>query len=115
MDFLDLMQAIGKLPTIRLHAAQSAEHQGELFSITSTAMDSSTRGLRLYEEHGIETRVGLHCAPLAHRHIGTFPKGTVRISPSVYHRAGDFEMLLAALAAISARELIMLAALPFNP
>jgi len=100
-DFLDLLQAVGRLPGIRLQAAQSAEHQGELFSITSSAMDCSTLGLRLYEEHGIETRLGLHCAPLAHHHIGTFPQGTVRISPSVYHRARDFKILLAALTAIS--------------
>jgi cysteine desulfurase family protein len=99
-DFFDLLQAVGRLPGLRLHAAQGAEHQGELFSITSTAMDSSTLGMRLYEEHGIETRVGLHCAPLAHWHIGTFPGGTVRISPSVYHRPEDFEILLAALAAV---------------
>ena len=36
---------------------------------------------RLEEEHGILTRPGLQCAPEAHRHLGTFPEGTVRLSP----------------------------------
>jgi selenocysteine lyase/cysteine desulfurase len=74
------------------------------FSITSGAMDSSTLGMRLYEDYGIETRLGLHCAPLAHRRIGTFPSGTVRISPSVYHTPRDFAVLHAALTGISAGE-----------
>jgi len=36
--------------------------------------------LRLDEEFGILSRVGLHCAPAAHRTIGTFPEGTVRLA-----------------------------------
>ena len=35
----------------------------------------------LEEEYGILTRCGLHCAPAAHRTLGTFPQGTVRFSP----------------------------------
>ena len=31
-------------------------------------------------KYGIQTRVGLHCAPLAHQTLGTYPKGTVRFS-----------------------------------
>jgi cysteine desulfurase family protein len=101
-DFLGLIQAIRQLPGLRVLAAQAEEHQGELFSITSGVMDSSTLGMRLYEDYGIETRLGLHCAPLAHRRIGTFPSGTVRISPSVYHTPRDFAGLHAALTEISA-------------
>ena len=101
-DFLGLIQAVRELPGLMVHAARAEEHQGELFSITSGGMDSSTLGLRLYEDYGIETRLGLHCAPLAHRRIGTFPAGTVRISPSVYHSPRDFAVLHAALTGISA-------------
>jgi cysteine desulfurase family protein len=100
-DFLRLLCGVRKLPGFAVQAALSEDHQGELFSITSRTMDSSSLGIRLYEDHGIETRLGLHCAPLAHRHIGTFPKGTVRISPSVYHGPRDFDILLAALTEIS--------------
>jgi cysteine desulfurase family protein len=100
-NFLQLLHACKRLNGIKVHAADSDSHQGELFSITATDMDPSKLGMRLYEEHGIETRLGLHCAPLAHRHIGTFPAGTVRISPSIYHRRQDFEMFLDALGKIS--------------
>ena len=100
-DFLGLIRTVRQLPGLMVQAARAEEHQGELFSITSMGMDSSTLGMRLYEDYGIETRLGLHCAPLAHRRIGTFPSGTVRISPSVYHSPRDFALLLAALTEIS--------------
>ncbi len=100
-DFLDLLHACQSLPGLKVQSAAAVEDQGELFSLTATAMDPSTLGSRLYEEFGIETRLGLHCAPLAHRRVGTFPSGTVRISPSIYHRRQDFEMVVAALTAIT--------------
>jgi cysteine desulfurase family protein len=37
--------------------------------------------VRLEREFGILCRPGLHCAPAAHQHLGTFPEGTVRLSP----------------------------------
>ena len=35
---------------------------------------------RLDSEYGIMTRVGLHCAPSAHKTLGTYPSGTIRFS-----------------------------------
>ena len=35
---------------------------------------------RLERDYGIQTRCGLHCAPLAHKTLGTFPQGAVRFS-----------------------------------
>lgn len=51
-----------------------------VFSVNIVNMEPSEVGRRLDEEFGICTRVGLHCAPRAHRTIGTFPGGTVRLS-----------------------------------
>ncbi|PKM84565.1 MAG: cysteine desulfurase, partial [Firmicutes bacterium HGW-Firmicutes-11] len=42
--------------------------------------DNAEISYRLDQEFGIMTRCGLHCAPLAHRSLGTFPSGTVRFS-----------------------------------
>lgn len=49
-------------------------------SITSTGVDNATLAYRLESEHHILTRVGLHCAPLAHQTLGTYPTGTIRFS-----------------------------------
>ena len=49
-------------------------------SLNIEGKDPSEVGYALDEQYGIMTRVGLHCAPLAHRTIGTYPIGTVRFS-----------------------------------
>lgn len=48
----------------------------------------------------IAVRTGLHCAPVAHKTLGTFPAGTVRFSPSYYTTDEDFLALEQALAYI---------------
>lgn len=42
-------------------------------------------GDRLNSQYNILVRVGLHCAPLAHQTLGTFPEGTIRISMGYFN------------------------------
>lgn len=49
---------------------------------------------------GISVRSGLHCAPTAHRFLGTLPEGTVRFSVSALTAKSDFDLLDDALAQI---------------
>ena len=69
----------------------------------------SIAGLKPYElagvletRYGILTRPGLHCAPLAHKAIGTFPAGTCRLSFGAFTTADDVRFAAAALAEIAA-------------
>lgn len=96
-DFYQLIKDIKKLKNYFLYSAFDFKNQGDVFSINHKNYDCSELGTLLYENFQIETRVGLHCAPLAHKHIATFPNGTLRISPSVYHNLNDFDYLLYAL------------------
>jgi len=100
-DFRWLRAQVRELPNIRFYGADDFRHQGAVFSFNNGACDCSATGARLNDEYEIETRTGLHCAPLAHQTIGTFPQGTVRIAPSVYHSRSDFEYLLQAITKIS--------------
>jgi cysteine desulfurase family protein len=50
----------------------------------------------------IAVRGGLHCAPYAHRSVGSFPHGTLRISPGPFTTADQIQSFLQALEAISA-------------
>lgn len=52
---------------------------------------------QVLSEQNIAIRTGLHCAPIAHKFLGTFPAGTVRFSVSYFNTAEDFEMLVNAL------------------
>ena len=56
------------------------EHRTAVVSLDFPEMDNAIAAFLLEQEYGIMTRVGLHCAPLAHQSLGTFPKGTVRFS-----------------------------------
>jgi len=48
-------------------------------------------------EWGICTRPGLHCAPEAHKTLGTFPKGTIRFSLSYFNTQEEIDMAILAL------------------
>ena len=50
----------------------------------------------------IAVRPGLHCSPYIHRRIGTFPDGTLRLSPGPFNTAGEIDVFLGALTEITA-------------
>lgn len=56
--------------------------------------------MRLEREFGILCRPGLHCAPAAHQHLGTFPAGTVRLSPGWGNTADDIDAAVRAIETI---------------
>ncbi len=100
-ELAQLIENIEEIDGFNVVRANDINNQGALFSILSSVMDPSVLGMKLFEKYGIETRIGLHCAPLAHKHLGTFPQGTVRISFSPYHTNEDIEYLLNSLIEIS--------------
>ncbi len=56
---------------------------------------------RLSGQHNILVRVGLHCAPIAHKTIGTFPDGTVRLSMGYFNTLEDIELAVQAIRRIA--------------
>ena len=59
-------------------------------SITTDKMDIAALAAELAEK-GIETRVGMHCAPAAHKAMGTFPGGTLRLSAGPFTKKEEIE------------------------
>ena len=60
-------------------------------------IDPSEAAHTLDQVYHISTRVGLHCAPLAHQAYGTYPKGLVRFSVSPYNTLKEIDYVLGAL------------------
>ena len=52
-------------------------------------MDPAEVGAFLEDVAGVRVRVGLHCSPFSHRTIGTYPEGTVRVSPGLFNTEED--------------------------
>lgn len=59
-------------------------------------ISSDTAG-QLFSERNISVRTGLHCAPLAHRFLKTYPSGTIRFSVNCFTNSDDFMELQTAL------------------
>lgn len=72
---------------------------GEYVGLVSCLIDgiSSDSAGVIFDQCGIAVRTGLHCAPLAHQFLGTYPAGTVRFSVSYFTSEEEYEELRRAL------------------
>jgi selenocysteine lyase/cysteine desulfurase len=66
-------------------------------SIVCKKIDQGIVARRLNDEFGICIRMGLHCAPNAHRTLGTFPQGTIRFSFGIFNTLHDIDAIMYAL------------------
>jgi cysteine desulfurase / selenocysteine lyase len=68
-----------------------------IVSFVVEGLNPSDVGYLLDAGFDIAVRTGLHCAPLAHRTLGTFPEGTVRVSPGFSTTTDEIEYFLQSL------------------
>jgi len=68
-----------------------------LVSLNVNGFAPSEAAAVLDEQFDIAVRAGLHCAPYAHKHLGTFPQGTVRVSVGFLNTETEMEQAAAAL------------------
>ncbi len=99
-----LIQGLLEIPGTIVYGSRDAERQCATVSFNLKNWAPSDLSLRLDEKYGILTRVGLHCAPSAHRTIGTFPDGTVRASLSYLNTKEDIEQTLLAIRTLARAE-----------
>ena len=85
-----------EIPGLRVYAAASPCRQAGVLSLTAEGMDAETLGSAL-AERGIAVRAGLHCAPLAHRTVGTLDTGTVRLSFSDLNTPEEVDRVISVL------------------
>ena len=65
---------------LRIVGHKDCQERTSVVSIAATKQDIALVAHQLAEKYGIATRVGLHCAPSAHKTLGTYPTGTLRFS-----------------------------------
>ena len=90
-----------ELPKIVVYGPADPVESVGVLSLNITDIPCDEVGVRLEQQFGIFTRTGLHCAPAAHRSIGTLSKGTVRFSLSRFTTEAEIDAALAALASIA--------------
>ncbi len=86
-----LIDSLNTIPNLCCYSGS-----GQVLSITIQNKDNGTAAEFLENRYGIMTRIGLHCAPLAHRTIGTFPNGTIRFAVSPFTTEEEIDICIQA-------------------
>lgn len=94
------LEGIYGLKNVKLYGATVPEGRTGVFSVGFLNCDNAEAAWRLEREFGILTRCGLHCAPSAHKTLGSFPEGSVRFSTGWANTEADIGAALSAIAAI---------------
>lgn len=94
------LEGIYGLKNVKLHGITVPEGRTGVFSVGFLNCDNAEAAWRLEREFGILTRCGLHCAPSAHKTLGSFPEGSVRFSTGWANTEADIDAALSAIAAI---------------
>jgi len=95
-----LIEGLSTLPNVKIYGTLDPERSVAIVSFTVTGKSVSEIGLRLDEDYGVLSRVGLHCAPAAHRTIGSFPEGTVRLAPGAFTTVSDIQEAIQAISKV---------------
>ena len=82
---------------VRVVGPGNADEQVGVVSLDFISHDNGEIAYRLERDYGIMTRCGLHCAPNAHKTLGTFPLGTVRFSFGYATTAGEIDYAVNAI------------------
>ena len=77
-----------------------------MISISPTHCDPAELAHKLEQDYHIITRVGLHCAPIAHQILGTYPRGTVRFSFGYHNTADEVDTILNSLDLLQTKQLL---------
>lgn len=98
-----LLAGLRSLPGIQLYGPPDSNGRVGVVSVRLEHWEPMDLGVALDQEFDIAVRTGLHCAPLAHRTLGTLPTGTVRLAPGYFTTVNDVDHVIDALRYLSAQ------------
>jgi cysteine desulfurase family protein len=94
------LAGITDLPGVTVYGPPDAASRTAVVSFSIAGVSPSAAALELDERYGILCRPGLHCAPAAHRTIGTFPEGTIRFGFGYFNKEEEIDLALEAIRSI---------------
>ena len=96
-----LITGLKEMDHIKLYGPDRQEDRIATTSFNFTNLSPSEGAYHLEKEFGILCRPGLHCAPAAHRTIGTFPEGTIRFGLGAFNTQEEIHTAIEAIGQIS--------------
>lgn len=92
---------VRELPGVKIYGSDRPEQRTAVVSMTMEGVTPQDTAKWLSETHGVATRAGYHCAPLAHETIGTLPgPGTLRLSFGFSNSLEEVDTILEYLAEV---------------
>ncbi len=100
-----LIEGLTAIPGVLLYTAKERSSQAPVLSFNIDEYEPGEVGAILDQAFDIKVRTGLHCAPAAHRTLGTYPLGTIRLSPGYFNTVEEIDLTLQALDKIARTKL----------
>lgn len=98
------LEGLSTINNVEIYGPMKASLQTATVSFNVKNMDNAELGFLLDRDFGIMTRTGLHCAPLAHKTIGTYPQGALRVSFGPFNDLIDVDYTLSSINQIVKRK-----------
>jgi len=96
-----LVDGLRKIDGVEVYGPQAHEKRSCVVSFNISGLDGAEVAFVLDDQFDIMTRPGIHCAPLAHETIGTFPMGAIRMSVGYFNTESDIDRALEAVSLIA--------------
>ena len=96
-----LIDGLKPISGVNVYGPVEREKRIATVSFNLEGVKPSEAALRLEKRFGILCRPGLHCAPSAHRTLGTFPDGTVRFSLGFFNTEQEVMVALQGVSELS--------------
>jgi cysteine desulfurase family protein len=96
-----LMDGLSAINGLTIYGVKDPMLRASVVSFNIDGVDPAAVGNTLDSEYHIAVRVGIHCAPDAHRTIGSYPTGAVRMSPGFFNITEDIDRAVEAVKAIA--------------
>jgi cysteine desulfurase / selenocysteine lyase len=92
-----LLDGLAGIPGITVYGVTDEARRASVVSLTVAGWEPADLAAVLDSSFAIASRAGLHCAPAAHRSLGTFPSGTLRLSPGPFTTGHEIDRAIEAL------------------
>lgn len=92
-----LLTGLATIEKVEVYSTKIGEIKAGVISFRIKGIQAAEIGEVLDRDYDIAVRTGLHCAPLAHKSIGTYEMGTVRVSLSYFNTLAEIDQFLQAL------------------
>lgn len=96
-----LISGLKEIAGVKVYGVSDPEKRASVVSFNIDGVDPAAVGNLLDSDYDIAVRVGIHCAPDAHRSMGSYPVGAIRMSPGFFTTEGEIDQAVQAVREIA--------------